>query len=392
MVYRRLAVLVSVTCALGSTLLACGSDSGSMFGDGNGKSGVDNSGADPEGSFEDPLGPNGLFGACATSSTDTRLTPANLVVMYDKSGSMGNLKDDPSFDPNKRWIPISTGMKDFFADPRSSTMNASLQFFPLGGSESSAPEAQIEAACGYDYANPRVRLTSLTKSQAFVMAIDTTQPSGGTPTLPALRGAIRYAKTVATDHPGDKTAVVLVTDGEPGMIVPPSNNFGPGCNGNTIDNVAAEARAAYQGSPSIATYVIGIGDLQNLNNVAVAGGTKRAFIIDANNPATTKDVFQTALEDIRAKNLTCDFAMPSPGKDQKINPKSFNVVYQRANNKYDILAYNQDCTDGRGWKYDNAETPTTVTLCEATCKQVQSDNGGKLKLAFGCATEKSQLK
>ena len=48
---------------------------------------------------------------------------------FDKSGSMGDTAT--GFDPALKWTPVGTGMKEFFADPYSKTLRASLQFFPL---------------------------------------------------------------------------------------------------------------------------------------------------------------------------------------------------------------------------------------------------------------------
>jgi len=118
--HRVLAVLVAQ-----ALLAACGSSNEeALFGNptepGRGPDG-------PSGSFSsDPVGTNA---ACVTDVQPASLPPVNLVIMYDKSGSMGDNKNS-SFDPNLKWNPVNAGMKGFFADKYSSTLRASLQFFP----------------------------------------------------------------------------------------------------------------------------------------------------------------------------------------------------------------------------------------------------------------------
>src|SRR4051794_41132070 len=76
-----------------------GLDGGNLLGNGNG-TGVP--GGMPT-DFDD------AGGACATSTKMAQLTPINMVIMYDKSGSMGDTQS--GFDPAKRWNPVNEGMK-----------------------------------------------------------------------------------------------------------------------------------------------------------------------------------------------------------------------------------------------------------------------------------------
>src|SRR5262249_35072663 len=162
------------------------------------------------------------------------------------------------------------GMKAFFTDPASGGYNASLQFFPLPG--------DVEATCKADYTTPQVPLTPLTTATPLVTALDTAKPWGGTPTLPALKGAIAYAQNLNKTKPDEKAVVVLVTDGEPGMLI--DGQFVPGCADNDVQHVVDAAKAAHAAAPSLNTYVIGVGpSLDKLNAVAAAGGTGQAFMI-----------------------------------------------------------------------------------------------------------------
>jgi hypothetical protein len=356
-------------------LAACGGTGGSVF-DGSEDAPNGTGSGSGSGNFGDGFNndPQGTTAACVSSLAQAQLTPVNLVIMYDKSGSMGAVAE--GFDPNKKWIPIGAGMKAFLADPGSKGLNASLQFFPLGGS--------VEETCNYAYATPRVGVSPLTDPSAFVSAIDQTTPFGGTPTYPALNGALTYARTVAKSRPGEKTAVVLATDGEPGYRIDGQNV--PGCANNTIDKVAELAKSGV--AEGISTYVIGVGaNLANLNTIASAGGTGKAMMISVVDPTATRAEFQKALESVRASTLSCAFGIPAAPSGETINYRAVNVVLTSADGKENVLSYSGDCSNGAGWHYDNLEAPTRIELCSASCSTAQADRQAKISIAFGCMTK-----
>jgi hypothetical protein len=370
----RLAFGASLVC-LG--IAACGTDNTSEFsqdGGSNTNPGPNNG----DGGFNN--GPTGTNDACVNAVKGAELTPVNLVVLYDKSGSMGNPQENASFDPQKRWIPVGTALKAFVTDPTSTGISASLTFFPLDG--------DINVACGGDYKTTRVKLTPLAAGggAAIAAAIDATTPSGGTPTLPALQGAIAYAKEVAAQRPGEKTSVVLQTDGYPGLLV--NGQFGPGCADNDIAHIAAAADAAFKGTPSVSTYVIGVdAALTDLNTIAAAGGTKQAFLVTVGDPVATKASFAAALASIRSFEFRCDFALPPPPDGKELNKNGVNVVLKNAAGQETVLAYNGDCNGGSGWHYDNLAAPARVMLCPASCDAARRDSGAKVSIAFGCITK-----
>jgi von Willebrand factor type A domain len=336
-----------------------------------------NSGAVAGGDLIHMIGPQGTNSACVTSAVNAALANANLIVLFDKSGSMG----DPAegFDPALKWTPVTAAMKAFFSDPKSLGLSASLEFFPQG--------TDLASVCGYPYyAKPIVPLTPLSSSMALVSAIDATQPAGGTPTLPALQGAITYAQQTAGAHPVDKTLIVLVTDGDPGFGI--NGQFETGCPNNDIAHVAALAQAALSGTPPISTYVIGVGsDFTNLDAIASGGGTTKAIIAPVNNPTQTGPTFQAALNAIRMASVPCQVSIPSPPDGQKINPSAVNVVLVSGGGGQTVLPYSADCSVASGWHYDDAANPKIVVLCAAACMQAQGDPSGNVTIAFGCQTD-----
>ncbi len=148
-------------------------------------------------------GGNGIDGgsssSCLKAKTDGTRVPVYLSFVFDKSLSMGG----------GRFQACGSALKTFFADPKSNGLNASLQFFPL------SPLDCSESL----YATPRVAMRELPDPSAFGQAIDAEGPNVfSTPTLPALRAAIAYLRTVKANQAaknGGRVAIVLVTDGEP---------------------------------------------------------------------------------------------------------------------------------------------------------------------------------
>jgi hypothetical protein len=350
-------------------------DSGASGGAGAGGSGVGGGGVANSGGGGGEVESFDGSTACVTSTAKAQLTPVNLVFMYDRSGSMGDTSE--GFDPAIKWNPAGAGLKTFFSDPDSRGLDASLQFFPLG--------ATVEEACGAQYATPQVPLTPLTDSAPLAGAIDGTTPHGGTPTLPALAGAIAYASGVANAQPTTKTVVVLVTDGEPGYRINGQNVTG--CVNNDIAHVTALAKSAFEGTPPIPTYVIGVGpSLDHLNAIAAAGGTNQAIMVSVDDPNQTNVRFEGALNAVRAATLSCDFPLPQPPDGSTLDVNAVNVVFSPASGENQLIGYNVDCAGGTGWRYDNPSAPARMMLCPTTCRMAQADRSAALRIEFGCQT------
>jgi uncharacterized protein YegL len=330
--------------------VACSGDGTSFPNGGNGNGGDGGSGTNPGFNVGDGGAGSSDLTKCATSSATPTPVPVSLVFIFDKSGSM---------DQDSKWTSCQSGLTSFFADPASAGLSASLQFFPLNN-ECNVPT----------YAAPAVAMRALPDSTSFANAMSANSPNGGTPTLPALTGAIEYAQSVQKTSPADKVAVVLVTDGEPND-----------CN-SSVNNVATEAASA---SGTIPTFVIGIGNTGNLDAIAQAGGTTKATIVSTNNAQQTAQDFQTALNAIRGLTLACEYQIPAPPQGQTFDESKVNVVYTPANAGQQTLTYNQDCTGGTGWHYDDPKSPTKIILCQSTCDSVQQKSG-KIDIVLGCDT------
>jgi hypothetical protein len=259
-----------------------------------------------------------------------------------------------------KWTSCSQGLDAFFSDPNSKGLLASLQFF-----------MQIDECNTAAYQAPLVAMQPL-PSPSFQSAIAGVGPAGGTPTLPAIQGAIAYAQQNQKINANAKVAVVLVTDGDPND-----------CN-SSVQNVSAAAQAV---ASSIPTYVIGIGTTSSLDAIAAAGGTGQAFIVSTTNPQQTATDFQNALASIKGSTLGCEFQVPTAPAGQTVDYTKVNVVYTPSSGQPDTLTYNASCSgNGQGWHYDNPKAPTKIEICQASCTTIQGDASAKIDIELGCDT------
>jgi hypothetical protein len=337
-----------------ASVTACGSEAdSSAFTESNPTGPIGGPGAGAIGSSE-PVTPSS---ACATSSANGEVVPVYLVFMYDRSGSMKN---------NSKWSSAKSGMESFFADPTTKGLFASLSFFAQPDPDTCAPES---------YVTPAVAMLPLPDATAFSAAIGAVTPGGvggGTPTLPAAKGAVKLAQNVLAAHaPDGKVAIVLVTDGEP-----------DGCN-STPANVAEELAKV---KATIPTYVIGVGsETTNLDTIATGGGTAPATIIQTSNPAQTAQDFTKALQQIKQQALSCEYVLPQPPNGAALDVNAVNVTFTPAQAPTQTLVYSHDCANSSGWHYDDVKAPTKIIICPTSCGSFQSSSG-KVDIVFGCQT------
>jgi hypothetical protein len=353
---RTLSLVAPILTALA---VACGSSpSGDLSGfegatgTGGAGSGAGTGGGAPslggEGSGAATPPSAGACTAAVSATADPR--PVYLVFIYDRSGSMTN---------NNLWQNSRDATLAFFESADSKGMSASLKYFPDNNECSDAT-----------YTTPHIAMTAL-PDPIFRQVMMSKSPGGGTPTKPALRGAIQYAQGLAQGQAKDgKVAVVLVTDGQPNDC------------GSSIGDLAADASRV---KATIPTYVVGLGNLVGLDAVASAGGTGKALIVSNVDPTKTKAELQAALKQIQQSALACEYKLPAAPPGQTIDYGKVNVVHTPQGAGGTTLTYSQDCSK-EGWRYDDPKAPTRIELCKATCDRV-STAAGKVEVQVGCATQ-----
>ncbi len=349
-------------------------------------------------------GGNADAAVCGSASIKAERVPLDMFIMLDQSSSMS----DSVSTGGSKWTAVTSAITAFVQQPNLDEVSVGLQYFALRPNGGTGPTCTTlfcnsdsdcgPTACGpcsssgtcsnffssatscapVDYAVAAVEIAPLsTAAAAIVASLAQHQPTTGTPTGPALQGAIDHCAEWATTHEGDTFAVVLATDGEP------SN-----CN-TSLAYIDAIAASAVAGTPKILTFVIGVGSsLSALNGIAAAGGTSSAFLVDTG--GNTNQQFLDALNAIRRSALGCSYQIPTPTTGM-LNYAEVNVTYTAGNGTTSwTLPYVADKAScpalANGWYYDNATNPTKIVLCDPTCSMVSADPDGEVDITLGCAT------
>jgi hypothetical protein len=229
-----------------------------------------------------------------------------------------------------------------------------------------------------DYAAPALGIAPLPgAATAFQNALAGQGPNGGsTPSQPALEGAAQYATQWAQGHPAHLTFIVFATEGEP-----------TNCSSNSVEGTAAAAAAAAAGSPAVRTFVIGVGnELGALNQIAAAGGTDTAYLVDAGTGTTQQ--FIDALVAIRGLGQ-CKFQIPVPDSgepDFNLVNVSFVDAATGAETPLNNVPSPAECDPAQGgWYYDDPADPRIIELCPVSC-DLAMNSAVDVRVLLGCKT------
>jgi hypothetical protein len=253
--------------------------------------------------------------------------------------------------------------------------------------------AQGDSCATADYGTPAVPIGLLPgNASALDASLAAQKPNGNTPTVAALQGAVDLAKTYAINNPGHSVVAVLATDG-----IPDECTNQPTV-GGAVTEVANVAAAGLAGTPRIKTFAIGVftpdaiaSGTSALNQVASAGGTSKAFIINStsNNVAAQ---FTAALNSIRGASLPCEYQVPIPDSGMADFTR-VNVEYTTGAGVSTGIPYVQSssrCGSSTGWYYDvdpmTGATPSAIFVCPSTCTTLGADTKGRVDVVIGCQT------
>ena len=336
-------------------------------------------------------GTGGLPSGCASDVYSGELIPLDMFIMLDKSASMADAG---------KWDAVVGAISDFVVLPESGGIGVGVNFFPVPPTVPPPSACTSDPDCGAygpclgafgcasggllgtdscvaeDYDDPPVPIAQLPgNASAVTSAIMGQGPTGNsTPTAPALEGAIDYAQGWAANNPGRLVLVVLATDGEP-----------TGCNPNRVDTVAARAKEGFEQSPSVSTFVIGVGsELTTLNLIAQEGGTDQALIVSGG-PNTGQE-FLDALNIVRGA-VSCKFQIPVPATGTP-DPGQVNIGWTPEGGELEVfpgVGSASNCQGGNGWYYDNPADPSRIILCPAACDVVENSKG-VVEVVLGCQT------
>ena len=304
----------------------------------------------------EPTGPPKSSGFCVHAGYKGGFSDVSIYVLLDKSGSMR--------DGNK-WDSATAALSALVDDPSAAGLGFGLQYFPLGSS------------CDQDqFALPAVPIATLPTNAARVKASLARQtPDGDTPTLPAIRGGLEYARAQQLADPTRAVVLALLTDGAP-----------DDCE-STTQNVAAAAAQGATSDPRVLTFVIGLanGYVAAMNSIAAAGGTGKAILINED-PSTAQQLVKT-MKELRDTQRLCRYAIPSPG-DATLSPFDLTVRYKSAADAtpldVPLVGGQPACGANGGFYVDDPAKPTIVALCPSTCAIVHAATASSVDVTAGC--------
>jgi len=383
MAHMQASLPLLVLLALTGPLACQGEDSGldaPADGSGGGSSGLvidgSGSGASDSGS-SGGLDENGqcqgltVAEGCASEVYAGEAVGLDLYVMFDQSGSMATVVDEES--GTTRMDVVRKAVRAFVDDDDSVGIGLGIGYFgqqPLG-----------ETSCDVShYRDADVEIESVPAVNVdLVASLEAREPTGETPTGSAITGACSYVEEYRATHGGRFPAILLVTDGEP--KAPLSEEV---CAPTLA--AAIEAAATCLRETDIPTYVLGVGpSLSNLDQIAAAGGTGRAYLADQDNA----DQVLSALRAVRASaQIPCDLKLAAEVSDSDaVDIAASTVAYLDQSCSYvevPRVATQDDCEEGAvGWYFDDSSAPTMIHLCEATCGSVKA-TGEELFYSIGC--------
>lgn len=334
---------------------------------------------------------------CASNSVSASQTPAIMLFLIDKTGSM-NCNPPPTTatadcekKPQKadlafpsKWEITRDALKTALATLTTTVPlpSAGIDFFNNGD------------FCGYSD-NPDVDIASLTDPQvtAIGQSLDAVQPWGATPIVGAVMRAFAYLQKNAAQFVGNKF-VVLLTDG------------GESCDPNAMPLLVEKTIEA--NAIGIRTFVLGAPGSEQyrafLSQLAYNGGTALSpTCTHASTPADQGDChmdmtqpgtdFATELAKnlaaISSQALSCEFDIPPPQDGAVLDPNKVNVNYTPGSGGAPLEIPRNDnvnCNDlsNNGWQY--SQDGKKIVLCGSACQTVKNDPKAKISIVLGCET------
>lgn len=274
---------------------------------------------------------------CATVNQPVNKLPPDILLIQDKSGSMGNDDNDQSCQggcgANSKWTQLTSALNTVLAQTDTG-VNWGIKFF----SDNSPCSAS---------AAPAVPVGPM-HAAMVTAAVGGRNPGGNTPTRDAVANGAQYLAGVNDQNP---KFLLLATDGLPncpsgcaGMAQP---SMSCGMTDNPAEDQAATQAVADAAAMGLKTFVVGIGNVapaQNtLNAMAMAGGVPQAGAATSYYAATDQAALESAFMAIVGQASSCIFVIPPPPN----NSTDQTHIGVQVNG----MDLKQDTTHANGWDF-----------------------------------------
>ena len=254
------------------------------------------------------------------------------------------------------WDALRTGLDEFLQQSESTGLVVGLSQF-------------AESCDAQAYVQPIVPMASLPGNlSAMQQAVPLAAAKGDTSTIPAFDGALQYARSWAEANASGRTAVVLLTDASPGACDALSGDYDA--------EVSRIARAGFDATPPVKTYVIGVSLLPWLAPIPPAGGTELMWI----NILPADGEVRTALENVRADAQPCAFRWQPEwtlAADTEVVSSSGGQT-----RRLPILANASECAQRDGFYVGDLGATYPLVACPRTCTSLTGSP--QLTLSSAC--------
>jgi hypothetical protein len=276
-------------------------------------------------------------GVCGGMEFALTRIPPNVMLVIDRSGSMGGSIGGGS--ATTKWDDLKNAVSSLVTNYDSEMRLGAAIFSSDGNCGATNIDVPLAAAAG----------------STVLGKLNASGPNGNTPTAAALDTVI--SKGMVND-PGRANYVVLATDGEPNC---------------TDVDVTKRITTLYSQTPSVKTFVIGMGDGTAsdptlLNSWADAGHTARTgatHYYQTSSPADLKAAFDAIVGGI----VSCDFKMMQTAPDPSLIRVTENGT---------VLSPSPT----NGYSFDTSTN--TVTLTGAACTMLKTTPSTKVGVLYGC--------
>jgi von Willebrand factor type A domain len=329
------------TIVLSAALLLAGclGSDPSHGGGGSGAGGGGGSGSGGAGTPQEPMG----CGKQTFPITTTKSSP-NIMMVVDESGSM---KDPIAGSNMSKWTALQGAVNQLLGQ-YSGSAQWGLSIFPHTPTNS----------CSAGTVDVGVGANTTTAILQKLNALTDATIGGNTPTASTLQAML--GSTAGLADATRSNYVLLMTDGQPNC----------GGDANAVKNVVGQL---YAQTPSVRTFVVGIGDgassdPQALNSWADAGHTARAGTTKYYQVNTVNDL-QQAFADIVNGVASCTYALTMKPQDASLIVAYLNgqpVANDPAN----------------GTTYDAGSN--SLLFHGASCDQIKSGAATNVDVIYGC--------